>query len=325
MKKIYTILCFVLLMLGCETNVDPNGFFRNRLVFYSVLSEGDSVQKAILYKLAAPNEDGTAPLADREIIKNASIRVWSDKDNVVVFKFKDDKYDDSVVPPNCYYADNFKPEPDVKYSVEINTEDGLVVTSWFQMPKDLSYFKETADFTIPRRIGTTDTFWDAFYWLFNEEYWERYYIAVRPWLQYTVKKDGVTENKKYLIPAYYEEKEGKKEPVKIQPEIAYNYELKTSLLEEVLTVVAGSEPEDAKIKFEGVLLEGLSFSDELKTYYVTNNRYGSNFSAIIDKYDYSNIYGGHGLFAGTGYIKTFIKIDQRFITLQKIPNVVINY
>lgn len=320
MKKIYLISVMLLILLGCDNSIDPIGTYREELVFFSILRGNDSVQTALLYKTSPPSADGKPQNIPRDYVKDALIRIWAGDDTVMFFKFNDGKYDTSRIPENAYYTEDFIPEPDKEYRVEAVLKDGRRVSSEISTPPLIQYAVDLTKRMIPQKLPT-GKYSEEHVLAFKDLQADGLYILNSASILYKVKINGVVTNKQFKLPDFYQDKGGKKVPVFYEPSFENVFKIKTQTLIDAFKIISDSEPDNAQIVTQTILIEGIIYNRELTAYYVSNNKLGTNFSVTIDEFDYTNIRSGIGLFASFGVGHSGLIFEEAFIKSLNLPKV----
>ncbi len=303
MKKLLMILSAVIFFSACEENFSPTGEYSEQ---YSVnlLMDTDSLSHIAVIKKSYEDE-GVNMSVD---VAGAQIFIYDGDERVNFVEIENPGFPSNGFARYYYRIDDWFPEFRKNYSVSVELQNGLELTSDITVFRRFSYVSSGSDRLIPP--ADPDQQIININW---EEYPKEIFFESKLFIIYYLMLDGQWTMFKHQVPISYVESGDTVVPFYYSFSNKNFYITQMSAIDRSMEELSGNDPDKSKYLVHDMSLEVTIFDEALSAYLITTSNKPDEFSISQYETNYTNVSGGYGI---VGVHKTTdwkIKFDSDYI------------
>jgi len=307
MKKNPSIYIFILLLVfiyACEESVNTNADFRERYVLTSIIDCDSERQLAYVTRTYDPEIEEINPDVETVFLQDADIKIWYEYD---VYEFEDTtlmSIDGKVA--SCYIVNDLKPKSNEIIEIEALLPNNLLLRSSTKVPSVSKIKMESSN---GRQISQntinelTVAWTNIGKFIYDPKFVINYY------------NNGDTNHTiiEKVVPLDFEINNSDTIYVYPKPSNRTNLGISKKALTNALNEISGNDQLKSNYVILNLELQMKVYDENLSAYYSSSHQFLDQFSITLDSQLYSNIEGGHGIFAAYIIKKLSIRLDNNYI------------
>jgi hypothetical protein len=296
-------LSALLFFAACEENFSPKGEYTDH---YSVnlLMDTDSLSHIAVIKNSYEDE-GANMQAD---VTGAQIFIYDGEERVNFIEVDNPDFPSNGYARYYYRIDDWFPEFRKSYSISVELQNGLELSSDVTVFRRFSYVSSGSDRLVPpadpdRQIININ-------W---EEYPKEIFFESKLFIVYYLMLDGQWTMFKHQVPISYVESGDTLVPFYYSFSNKNFYITQMSAIDRSMQELSGDDPDKSKYLVHDMSLEVTIFDEALSAYLITTSNKPDEFSISQYETNYSNVRGGYGIIGVHKTTDWKIKFDSDYI------------
>lgn len=301
------IIASGLITFSCKDDFELEAQFKPRNVLSCVLRPDTTLQVVLLS--TSYQGEGLNPYAHTEspLIVGADVKMWYESK---VYQFRDttltradtSRYD---TPVTVYYNDDFKPDEGGLVEIEALLSNGLLLSSYTEIPNVSGVSFALSDTLVPPFYGGK---YVEFNWTnIGELIYDPKLVVV-----YYNRVDHQRYEKE--LPISYSEIAGALTPVfpvaSVNTSMVYEMDAINSGMEEI----AGDNPVKTDYSVTKMFFRVMVYDRNLSAYYSSVQQFLDGFTVKLDQADFTNVSGGFGVFGSYNIKEYQVEMTEEWVS-----------